>query len=182
MNVETSLCVSLEATQVFWKFLCILCHFERNLSMHLKQERKSVFSRLTNVNRINKINGISMGITWNNVLRNAKCNSILKAINNVIQMSSQAAFRPTCISNLAFAHKGFIFNSFSIVFSVMIFQGIVFLESLLKRRFPQVQLWQIKQWKACYLSKTAVIKTETFCRRVRLRQMLQILQRIEKSE
>ena len=44
-----------------------------------------------------------------------------------------AAFRPTSIGNLAFAHKGFTFNSFSIVFSVLTFQGIVFLESLRKR-------------------------------------------------
>ena len=44
-----------------------------------------------------------------------------------------AAFRPTGIGNLAFAHKGFIFNSFSIVYSVMTFRGIVFFESLLKR-------------------------------------------------
>ena len=95
-------------------------------------------------------------------------------------LTKLAAFRPTCICNLAFTHKGFTFNSFSNVFSVVTFQGIVFLESFLKRWFPQVQLWQIKQWKTCYLSKTAVIKTETFCRRVRLRQMLQILQRIEK--
>ena len=64
----------------------------------------------------------------------------------MVPLTILAAFRPTCISNLAFAHKGFIFNSFSIVFSVM----------------------------------ASVIKTETFCRRVRLRQMLQILQRIEK--
>ena len=97
-------------------------------------------------------------------------------------INTKAAFRPTCICNLAFAHKGFTFNGFSIVFSVMTFQGIIFLESLLKKWFPQFQLWQIKQWKACYLSKSAVIKTETFCRRVRLRQMLQILQRIEKTE
>ena len=86
----------------------------------------------------------------------------------LFSLHTMAAFRPTSIGNLAFAHKGFTFNSFSIVFSVMTFQGIVFLESLLKRWFPQVQLWQIKQWKACNLSKTAVIKTETFCRRVRL--------------
>ena len=47
--------------------------------------------------------------------------------------SNEAAFRPTGIGNLAFAHKGFTFNSFSIVFSVLTFQGIVFLESLRKR-------------------------------------------------
>ena len=102
--------------------------------------------------------------------------------NFLLLLLSLAAFRPTNIGNLAFAHKGFTFNSFSIVFSVLTFQGIVFLESLRKRWFPPVQLWQIKQWKACNLSKTAVIKTETFCRRVRLRQILQILQRIEKTE
>ena len=83
--------------------------------------------------------------------------------NHLFSNNSKAAFRPTCICNLAFAHKGFTFNSFSIVFSVITFQGIVFLESLLKRWFPQVQLWQIKQWKAWNLSKTAVIKSETFC-------------------
>ena len=85
-----------------------------------------------------------------------------------LKRSAEAAFRPTGICNLAFAHKGFTVNSYSIVFSVMAFQGIVFLESLLKRWFLQVQLWQIKQWKAWNLSKTAVIKTETFCRRARL--------------
>ena len=31
-----------------------------------------------------------------------------------------AAFRPTYICNLAFAHKGFTFNSFSIVFSIIL--------------------------------------------------------------
>ena len=93
-----------------------------------------------------------------------------------------AAFRPTGICNLAFVHKGLDFNSFSVVFSVMTFQGIVFLESLLKRWFLQVQLSQIKQSKAWNHSRTAVIKTETFCRRAKLRQILQILQRIEKIE
>ena len=37
---------------------------------------------------------------------------------------SLSALRPTGICNLAFTHKGFTFNSFSIVFSVLTFQGI----------------------------------------------------------
>ena len=41
---------------------------------------------------------------------------------------TMAAFRPTCIWHLAFAHKGFNFNSLSIVFSVVTCQGIIFLE------------------------------------------------------
>ena len=72
-----------------------------------------------------------------------KSKDVIPTLKWSIVFQTKAAFRPTCICNLVFAHKGFTINGFSIVFSVMTFQGIVFLESSLKRRFIQVQLWQI---------------------------------------
>ena len=55
---------------------------------------------------------------------------------------------PTCIWHLAFAHKGFIFDSFSIVFSVMTFQGIVFLAFFL---FVLVLLFDLRCQKRGFL-------------------------------
>ena len=84
-------------------------------------------------------------------------------------------FTYTGICNLAFMHKGFGFNNFSIVFFFATFQGIIFSMSLQKRRFPDVQVWQFKQWNEGNLFKKSVIKPLTACRSLELRQNLQIL-------
>ena len=82
------------------------------------------------VGTLNFAKDVNFLLTYCSVPNN---NRKLISLQQMTLFHTMAAFKPTSIGNLAFAHKGFTFNSFSIVFSVLTFQGIVFLESLRKR-------------------------------------------------